>query len=479
MSCLIFFRLRLTFHTREAVSQLQGDVAQSTNAIRSLEKASQNHITAESARCNDLQNIIESQQTHQLSIIRDSQLAIRAVQENMAVHMNTNSSHLIEATSSIHNIQQDLTARLDSHESVMKNKISAVQETLKDLQPSTISNSQASAMQDKLSQILQHLQMNTTSSSPEKQRVFEEDDVNPEYSPPSKLGAENSLVNHQDPDRRLIESIEQLGKLVAEKEQVFDNFAEVSDDCEGILDTLSSVLHEARMRAGDALEQLCPKHQSDAVEINRSLKHFDKQFALSHFTLNPQNQSFQLGRKRASISLESNSSFHELNLGVGTLSVKRRKLVRICQCNDETCYFCGQEHSRVIDHKGARKEVTTTVMFVPKDIRKHRMFVASNFASQLARGNISSISYLAINRIFPETSKVFHVVREGQLDELRQMLQTGEATLRDYDEGGGSLLFVGAFESLSNTPSAFFLTKPMLNFMSACDLSTECMQIPA
>lgn len=57
-------------------------------------------------------------------------------------------------------------------------------------------------------------------------------------------------------------------------------------------------------------------------------------------------------------------------------------------------------------------------------------------------GKVSSISHLAINHVLPKESAVFKVVESGQLRELQEMLQNGQASLRDHDVEGFSLLFV-------------------------------------
>ena len=83
-----------------------------------------------------------------------------------------------------------------------------------------------------------------------------------------------------------------------------------------------------------------------------------------------------------------------------------------------------------------------TVRFVPKDSTRFPVISASAEIQGLLDFPISSISRLEINRVIPSDSKVFTLVSEGRLEELCEMLQQGNASLRDFDENGASLLFV-------------------------------------
>lgn len=70
------------------------------------------------------------------------------------------------------------------------------------------------------------------------------------------------------------------------------------------------------------------------------------------------------------------------------------------------------------------------------------MIVATAVQEQRRHGGISSISSLSVNRVIPSNSRVFDVIEAGDLDEFRGMLASGETSLRDHDEYGGSLLLV-------------------------------------
>lgn len=70
------------------------------------------------------------------------------------------------------------------------------------------------------------------------------------------------------------------------------------------------------------------------------------------------------------------------------------------------------------------------------------MIVASSCQHQTADEGILTFSTLMVNRVLPEGSLVFNLAREGNLQELQEMFRNGEASPRDHDEHGASLLFV-------------------------------------
>lgn len=123
--------------------------------------------------------------------------------------------------------------------------------------------------------------------------------------------------------------------------------------------------------------------------------------------------------------------FHEISLATGSLMFKRRRITHV------------KPSDKTRTDQRTQKECATTVTFIPKYARNPYMVIASQYVSQYSiRQGASSISYLAINPVLPTTSRVFQVVEHGNLQDLREMLQNGEASLRDTDVNGCSLLHV-------------------------------------
>ncbi|KAK9774981.1 hypothetical protein AB5N19_12534 [Seiridium cardinale] len=65
-------------------------------------------------------------------------------------------------------------------------------------------------------------------------------------------------------------------------------------------------------------------------------------------------------------------------------------------------------------------------------------FMKSNFPKM--RGHLNLAPTISVYRIVPNTSNIFYYIREGDLYGFQQSLRSGEASLRDRDEFGASLL---------------------------------------
>lgn len=123
--------------------------------------------------------------------------------------------------------------------------------------------------------------------------------------------------------------------------------------------------------------------------------------------------------------------FHEIPLATGSMMFKRRRTTSV------------KPSETASTGEDTQKECVTTVTFMPNYAQNPYMIVASEYFSQYSsRQHVSSISYLAINPVLPTESRVFQVVERGDLQQLREMLQNGEASLRDTDVNGCSLLHV-------------------------------------
>lgn len=105
--------------------------------------------------------------------------------------------------------------------------------------------------------------------------------------------------------------------------------------------------------------------------------------------------------------------------------------------------------------EGHLTDYTMSLLFLP-DKRSHHMLMASLTQRELLAGSVSSISRLQVNRLLPLDSPVFRVVAQGNLQGLLQMLQNGEASLRDHAETGASLLFVSVayYQQYANSTSS-------------------------
>lgn len=88
------------------------------------------------------------------------------------------------------------------------------------------------------------------------------------------------------------------------------------------------------------------------------------------------------------------------------------------------------------------EEITAQIQFVPRIGLMQEGFHATIQQYHDRWGTYNTIPRLSINNIIPFGSRVFTLVEEGRMAEFQEMLRLGQASLRDYDEFGASLLFV-------------------------------------
>ncbi|KAB5584806.1 hypothetical protein GE09DRAFT_4704 [Coniochaeta sp. 2T2.1] len=93
------------------------------------------------------------------------------------------------------------------------------------------------------------------------------------------------------------------------------------------------------------------------------------------------------------------------------------------------------------EHLVVSRETKTQITFVPKPNSTRHGFQAVLHQYHDDGGSCNAIPRLWVNIIRPSDSPVFKIVEEGRLDDFREMLMTGMASLRDHDEAGASLLF--------------------------------------
>jgi hypothetical protein len=81
------------------------------------------------------------------------------------------------------------------------------------------------------------------------------------------------------------------------------------------------------------------------------------------------------------------------------------------------------------------------------------------------------IPSLDINRVVPNDSPIFELVEKGKISELKELVTSGRASLRDHDEYGASLLQV----SYSNWNSQHIELLLRLFSMQASIINRECV----
>ncbi|KAI0856822.1 ankyrin [Xylaria cubensis] len=217
-------------------------------------------------------------------------------------------------------------------------------------------------------------------------------------------------------DDSLVTSIIRLCSLIDEKERSFNTDEDDDPQAEGIINDMQSMIRSAQDYA---------EAKQGKTGLYSDLRRFDKAFGQVKLFLNSARNEgshslVALPRKRKYVSFELGN--------IGTVSLVTSRRIKIsCDTEDDNS-------TSDID----RVDCKSVMRFLPKDIKKLSMLMASNIRQGYTGESISS---LAVNRVLPARSPVFEVVHSGQLHKLQDMLRRGEASLRDHDEYGASLLF--------------------------------------
>jgi hypothetical protein len=318
-------------------------------------------------------------------------------------------------------LQQGVHARLVSNEASVKEMVS-------------VSHTQ---LQDILCQVKQLVQ-NTSTPRPTKiSGIVGEvnDDKSISADNDDSATANQEIANKLDAS--LLESIERLGQLVHEKERTFGD-----DDVEydTIIQSLGSILGPAKRHAADttqdilarAVTQFTKRHGSHGITLNsQGMKNTSRVWQVIYDLIKMLDQTTSRRSKRKARLLERDLMFHQIPLATGSLMFKRRRTTRM---EPSDAYWAG---------KGRQKDCVTTAAFLLNNKRNSYMIIASEYSTQyLKRQGVLSMSYLSVNPVLPTSSRVFQVVKHGSVQELREMIQGGEASLRDTDVYGCSLLHV-------------------------------------
>lgn len=143
--------------------------------------------------------------------------------------------------------------------------------------------------------------------------------------------------------------------------------------------------------------------------------------------------------------LRQNHTYDEIPTPTGLITVQQKKTLKMYnyKLSDNTqCQSRESMHSEV-DMNEMHMECVKSVTFMLHSPQNPYVIIASEYGSKnMAHRYVSSISYLAINPVLPSASRVFQVVATGDLQTLCEMLHNREASLRDTDQDGSSLLFV-------------------------------------
>ncbi|CAG7562353.1 unnamed protein product [Fusarium equiseti] len=141
-------------------------------------------------------------------------------------------------------------------------------------------------------------------------------------------------------------------------------------------------------------------------------------------------------RMRRGAIIQQKRVREQIDVGHGYLTVSTNKRRRVCAgapkgSSGNTSTF---------------RDVVANIVFRPSN--SPWMFSVSLSQGQLFDRSIQSIPRISVCRIIPNDSPVFDLVQRGLLDDFRNLLQEGKASLRDHDEQGMPLLHYAATASV-------------------------------
>ncbi|KAM5350106.1 hypothetical protein ACJ41O_006611 [Fusarium nematophilum] len=230
-------------------------------------------------------------------------------------------------------------------------------------------------------------------------------------------------------DKQILDSLDRLGCLANEKAKVIDAYSEEDDFAMTIIDHLQQLLRSIQMQESPVqrrhFEPYCGS-DSSVMSFESALRRLGSGSVNSTFAVN-EGVSRQMTYEPG-IRIQQTRTLDQKDVDAGKLNLVVSKRKRLAADDTE-------------DNPGRRRtDYSISLTFLPGNAQKRRMVVASLSQHQMEFQGITSISTLMVNRVLPAGSRVFEVVKAGGLKELERMFREGEASPRDHDEFGASLL---------------------------------------
>ncbi|KAM6537768.1 hypothetical protein FALCPG4_003673 [Fusarium falciforme] len=344
-----------------------------------------------------------AQQTSMLSLRLNvlSSNAIYATRDgNEKIQQQINSfdsslqTQFMAQTATIQGAAQSITSSHNDGRSALEAGLSSIQETIQ--ATCSISSEDIRSM----SQLLKEI----------KDRIAPESKHNPEMT--NSSGDDEHAMDEAATglDQKLLDSIDSLCSLINEKRDAVDAYEEDDDQAKSAIENLEELVQNLR---GQKLPV------SDPKSFGSDLARFGKWFGSGALSINSRVES---SRRPLTRVVENSQSFSEVDIGAGKihLMVQKRKRA-ICPADQDD------------DDTRAKKRCHTDwmmrVAYLPGRGQSRHMLLASLTRQELLTNSMTCISRLQINRVLPVGSLVFEMVRAGDLQGLKKMLQDGRASL--------------------------------------------------
>ncbi|CEI40906.1 hypothetical protein FVEN_g1467 [Fusarium venenatum] len=239
-----------------------------------------------------------------------------------------------------------------------------------------------------------------------------------EASASNNIGSEGTTNKPQN--SAMLESIERLGALIDAKRESCNVYAEEDDLADSAIEDLQDLLAAIRRERHNKIEK----------EMLDGLRRFSRYFGQYEVSINSGTNG---SRQVTGRILDQERTYKQADVGLGKMSLMIHKRKRTVSTKNE------RNTTGLVE--GHLTDYNMSLTFLPNGNRNHHMLMATITQREILAGSVSSISQLQVNKILPLGSPVFEIVKTGRIQELRQLLQSGKASIRDHDEKGASLLF--------------------------------------
>ncbi|KAI0412920.1 ankyrin repeat-containing domain protein [Xylaria grammica] len=331
--------------------------------------------------------------------------------------INDLSGNIVEQTGGLVSKFGDVESTLHTQHDKLQKGLTSIQAAVSDV--SHMSQTKADSMLELLLEIKNSI-VNPNPSTCQRKTVA--DNALEQRNQSNNEEVEADTTDKPSLNADLVRSITRLCRLIKEKDQSFDTNEEDNTQAEDIIEDLQTLVGSAQ-RYGNTASSIIKKGATNKRDLRSDLRRFSQSFGQFKLLINEENRREDGPSPTA---IQQKRTYTRVFLkGLGTLSLMVTKKTGASSAGEESS--------------------TMVLSFLPEDLQQFTMIVASTTQRKMPSGPAPPISRLAVNRVLPAGSRVFNVVEKGLLQELQAMLQNNEATLRDHDEYGASLLFYAIY----------------------------------
>ncbi|KAI0542762.1 ankyrin [Xylaria digitata] len=329
--------------------------------------------------------------------------------------------------SGLDNLGQSMQSLLTSQTDTLQSNLSSIQAGIESF--SSISHSNTNIMLNVLDEIKNLVTSHSSWEGNQKgKEIYHMQD---DHSSSSKeVGEAENLREELGRNNDLIRTITRLCDLIKLKNRTLDTHSENDLEAEDIIEDLQNLLKVARRNENTADTAL----ETSPVALRSDIRRFNQAFGQFGLTVNAEDPRRNERFPRTAMTRVQTCA----KLQIGDLGSLSLRIIKWTEASPEPAEGTQKDDACCYE----RRMVAT---FMPSDPKKFDMIVATTLQRGLLGSIIPSISRLDVNRVLPIGSPVFMAVQEGRLEELRMMLQNGEASLRDHDEEGANLLMYAVY----------------------------------